>query len=125
LTSLHFGFEDFAYPDGKTTIQISEVLEAKYHIVEHFFSHYDQEIADIVTEAIHSEEHDLSEVVELFHQFLESREIERLGIPGVPTKAAKKGIKIKAGHRRAGITSRPSFVELGLYKDSFRVWLEP
>ncbi len=58
----------------------------------------------------------------LFVQFLDDREIEHLGIPGVPTKAALDGVQSKfklfKGERR------PSFIDTGLYQQSFKAWTE-
>jgi len=63
-----------------------------------------------------------SKIEDMFHRFLERGEMEGLGIPGVPTEAAKRGVnhrlKIKRGARR------PSFIDTGLYDASFKAWVD-
>jgi len=57
----------------------------------------------------------------MFRNFLDKREIEGMGVPGVPTQAALLGLgrnKSKRGQRR------PSFVDTQLYKRSFTVDIE-
>jgi hypothetical protein len=57
-----------------------------------------------------------------FHKFLDSKEMETLGIPGVPTAAALKGVshrlKLKKG------APRPSFIDTGMYQAHFKSWVE-
>jgi len=50
------------------------------------------------------------------------KEVEKLGIPGVPTKAALRGVnhRLKHPYRRRG--ARPSFVDTSLYMSSFKAW---
>lgn len=137
LSSLHFGFEEFKYPDGMTTVDVANILESQYHIVEHFFETHQDVINELVHEAlaesIETAQVDLKRIEELFRGFLDSGEMEKLGIPGVPTEASLKKIKVRSYNRggtkvksytKLGGSVRPSFVHLGLYRDSFRVWLE-
>jgi hypothetical protein len=53
------------------------------------------------------------------------QEIESMGLRGVPTKAALKGINHRLRHPyRKSNPRRPSFVDTGLYVASFRAWME-
>jgi hypothetical protein len=58
----------------------------------------------------------------LFRKFLTSKEMDGLGIPGVPTLASLEGIsrRFKRGHGPA----RPSFIDTGLYESDFKSWVD-
>ena len=57
-----------------------------------------------------------------FKRFLYSQEVERLGIPGVPTRAALDGINHRFKNPRTG-KRRPSFIDTGLFEASFKAWV--
>jgi hypothetical protein len=60
-----------------------------------------------------------------FKRFITSREAERVGIPGTPTKAALAGVNHRLKHPyRKSNPRRPSFRDTGLYLASFRAWVE-
>lgn len=139
---LHLGVNDLPYAtkDAISTGSVAEILEAKYHIMEVFYELHQQEIADALTNGIQGSLETLlmsgkanprdllnssgtSQIVDLFHQFLLSGEVEKMGIPGVPTKAAidRKSSRFK---KKRGPNKRPSFVDTGTYESSFQAWLE-
>jgi hypothetical protein len=136
VTSLHLGFEPTPYPGGDTADKIARILEAEYGIVQHFLTLHKDTISELIHQALadslETGEIELTSVEKLFHQFLDSGEIERLGIPGTPTEASKKKTKVGTHIRRgkwvSGYTrrqrARASFVKTGTYRDSFRAWIE-
>jgi hypothetical protein len=58
-----------------------------------------------------------------FRQNLSSRKYDGV-IPGVPTTAAQRGISHLQQRPYAKRSSRPSFVDTGMYQRSFRAWVE-
>lgn len=137
---LQLGVANFPYADAKrsaTTEQVAGWLEAKYHIMETFYEIHKTEIAEAMTASLTSAllgqemgaplvdpMGDAMQKVELlFREFLTMREMETLGIPGVPTEAALRGVnhRMKRNHG----PRRPSFIDTGLYETSFKSWLEP
>ncbi len=59
-----------------------------------------------------------------FRKFISSREAERVGIPGTPTRAALMGYSKRRVRPRARGPRRPSFRDTGLYMNAFRAWVE-
>ena len=125
---------------GVTTGDVAGWLENRYHIMELFFETHHQEITALLTEAMAGQLENLlaggssveinplaggtEEIENLFRKFLSDREVETLGIPGVPTQAALKGVsaRFKSGYNPKG--RRPSFIDTGLYEASFRAWAD-
>ena len=125
---------------GVTTGDVAGFLENRYHIMELFWETHHQEITDLLTESVAGHLENLlagapmlvenpfmggSEGIEnLFRKFLSDREVENLGIPGVPTKAALEGVsaRFKSGYNPKG--RRPSFIDTGLYEAAFRAWAD-
>lgn len=125
-----------AAPAGaETTGDIASILEAKYHVIEIFYQENQQAIADLVAESMAGALETLmmtgqptsdplaqayADIQKLFKNFILSGAIEKLGYPGIPTKAALEGVqtslKLKKGPRR------PSFKDTGLYMGSFMSW---
>ena len=122
---------------GTTTGDVAKILEEKYHIMQVFFDENTQVIVEYLEDSVAGALESLllgapavtfgpfgegtRRIEKRFRDFIIRQEIEDLGIPGVPTAAALAGVnhrlKIKRGHRR------PSFVDTGLYVQSFRAWL--
>jgi hypothetical protein len=124
-------------PAPTTTVQVAEILEEKYGVMQAF---YDARKNDITQHMIESAEGALETlfmggpVDDLFAEasqgiqadfrtFLMTAEIETMGIPGVPTKAAqeRRSLRFKA---KVGPNSRPSFIDTGTYELAFRGWVE-
>lgn len=120
-----------------TTGEVAEWLENKYHLMEVFYLEYENEFADVVANGYagametammsgHLVEDPLagaaSELEESFRYFITSQEVEGLGIPGTPTKAALEGksSRFKSGHG----PRRPSFIDTGQYVASFKTWFD-
>lgn len=131
-----------AHPAGsETTGDVATWLENKYHVVETFYELHEQQVIDTVTESVSDAVEALmsgapiatvnpfspgalSDIQSAFKQFLSNREIEALGIPGVPTQAALDGISHRFKNRRNPKGRRPSFIDTGLYQASFIAWMD-
>lgn len=121
----------------ETTGDVASWLEDKYHVMEAYFAVNAQKIGDeLAASAAGALENQMmgapttanpyAEGMDFINQgfrdFLDSGEIERMALPGVPTDAATRGVnhrlKIKKG------AARPSFIDTGLYQTSFRAWVD-
>jgi hypothetical protein len=122
-----------------TTGDVAEILEAKYHIFEHFWQLHE---ADIIGDLTESYENALetfllggpvnldpsgaatSKIEDRFKQMLSLRELDSLGYPGIPTAAALAGksSRFKSGYTK-NRTPRPSFVDSGLLQASAKAWM--
>jgi hypothetical protein len=161
---LHLGVIDAPYvppaltPSGKsskakwpnkTTGDVADILEAKYHVMEVFDElHHRDIVADLerslkaatanlavkqqlaqsgakvrITRADIDPYRDAEQQIgKMFRDFITGREMDGL-FNGVPTKAA---LKRKSARFKSGVApkERPSFVDTGLYEASFRAWIE-
>jgi hypothetical protein len=138
FVKLHLGVAEIPYEDGKTTGDVAEYLENKYHPMEIFWQLHGQEVADDMAGGLAGSleslmmgappTHDpfgtaMSRTEERFKSMISSGELERLGYPGLPTEAAKKrrSLRFKA-KKKSG--PRPSLVDTGLYQASFKSWVD-
>lgn len=124
----------------KSTGDVADILEAKYHVMEIFFEEHADDVvtyledglqgtidnilmgAPLTVSAFASAE---SKIKDRFDQFISQREMDALGYPGIPTQAAQKGISHRFKRPRGSRVPRPSFIDTGLYLSSFRAWIEP
>lgn len=121
----------------QTTGMIAEILEDKYQIMQRFFDMHKANIAEDLTEAMAGSLESLlmgappradlfasgtSKIEQQFRSFLENKEMDKLGIAGVPTAAALAGIS----HRFKGKfgPERPSFIDTGLYASAMKSWIK-
>ncbi len=66
-----------------------------------------------------------SEIESAFRHFIVQEEMAGLGVPGVPTAAALKGINHRLRHPYAKSNPRrPSFVDTGLMLANFKAWVD-
>jgi hypothetical protein len=138
--TLHLGVVDvpYAVKDGTTTGQVARWLEDRYHVMEIFSEIHGQEIADAMAQSMADAVDGLmmgapvsgnplaaaESVIDVaFKKFIDTKEMDHLGIPGVPTKAAKDGVskRFKSGF---GPKNRPSFQDSGLYETDFKAWVD-
>lgn len=141
--TLHLGVLDQPYTNDKesgvTTGDVAEFLEAKYHPMETFSEvHMEDLIIPSLEDGIRGSLESLlmgappslnvfgtatDKIRKGFDDFITNKEMESLGIPGVPTKAAldRRSARFKKGKARR---QRPSFVDTGLYLDSFMAWVD-
>lgn len=136
-TVLHLGVIEMPYADSdKTTGDVAEILEAKYHVMEVFFETNEREIGGFFAESMRGALENLiagspvtanplvdaeGAVEDRFHRFIEQDEMDGL-VPGVPTKAARRGVNHRLKIKRGD--PRPSFRDTGLYEASFKAWTE-
>ncbi len=140
MTVLHLGVIEmpYAHQHGESTGDVATWLEAKYGVMAAFYKRHGNEIAAGMVNALRGATDNLmmgapptsnpyaggeSGIKVAFDKFLTSGEIEGMGIPGVPTKAAqqRRSSRFKKGKAKA---RRPSFVDTGLYDASFKAWID-
>lgn len=124
----------------KTTGDVATILEAKYGVMGAFYENNELAIvADLEVSLRDSLEGLIaggqpigldpfgdatSKIEEKFKDFLSSREAERVGIEGTPTRAARRGVNHRFKHPYAkGNPRRPSFIDTGLYQASMKAWV--
>lgn len=148
---IHLGVADQLY-SGKniSTGDVAEILEAKYGILKEFFVAHQSDIQLLIERCYLKAFEEMAaglpsrdpfgsamqEIQQMMDDWLSKQEVEKVGIKGVPTKAAllgknsnfasgfnqvsmkkfKKGVRV--GKRR------PSFVNSGLMRASYRAWVE-
>jgi hypothetical protein len=143
---LHLGVLDIAYNEppskGKagssgvqTTGDVATWLENKYGVMAFFVEKHQEDIADAMADAVAGAFETLqmggppssdlygsgtNAIEALFKNFLTMREMD--GQPGVPTLAALKGRSKRFAGGRGPV--RPSFIDTGLYQDSFKAWVD-
>jgi len=123
-----------------TTGEVADILEKKYGVMEVFFEAHEDEISEALTDSVDKAIETLklgdgavvlnfktaeAKIEAMFKQFLESEEIEQMGIEGVPTKAAIRGISHRKAHPyKKGNDRRPSFIDTGTYQQNFKAWVD-
>ena len=149
---LHLGVVDLPYvqaapssnrrrstsaPGHQTTGDVAGWLENRYHVMAHFAELRGPDIAAALeasvagaletvlmggspaTNLFSSAE---GKIEETFRRFVESKEMGALGYPGIPTQASLEGKSQRFKSRRGPV--RPSFLDTGLFLQSFRAWVE-
>lgn len=140
MPTLHLGVIDVPYEaDKKSTGDVAEILEAEYHIMETFFHAEEPAIIAALEQSIGDSLEDLlsrgrpganslaaaeQDIQTAFMKFIDSEEMAAIGVAGVPTLAALRGINHRLKHPYAkGNPRRPSFKDTGTFEQSFRAWL--
>ncbi len=123
--------------DSKTTGDVGEILDRKYHIYTTFWSRYQNRIAKNLEESLGDAIEVMmnggpaardpltaatSSIETMFKAFLSNREMD--GLPGIPTQAAQDGVSHRFKHPYAKRAPRPSFIDTGLLQTSFRAWVD-
>ena len=140
---LHLGVTDVAYSNANkggassatTTGQVAEILEAEYDVMHVFYNKYEKEIAEQISQrlkvllearqqggdsSVAMREIFLPKTETAFKKYLDMREWR--GVTGRVIMAAVMGTAhSKADKKRA--TSRPEFIDTGLYQQSMKAWL--
>lgn len=123
---------------AKNTGDVAAFLEARYGVMATFYRTHQAEIAQAIGQSLAGalESVRMGRVVDpwgsatqtiqqAFRDFINSREAERVGIPGTPTQAALRGVNHRLKHPYARRNARrPSFRDTGLYVASFRAWVD-
>ena len=135
------GLPPLAGSPTPTTGQVARILEDKYHIMELFYEDNRNFVGKALEESLQGSLEDIlmgapvnptpnpfaeaeSEIQNRFKKFLSTREVESLGIPGVPTQAALDGRSSRFKKGKSPTGRRPSFIDTGLYQSSFKAWTE-
>lgn len=125
-----------------TTGDVAEWIEDKYHVIENFYRINEQGIASSLENSLAGALESVmmgapvdqflgagaafatatNEIEDCFRNFIDTKGMDALGYPGVPTKAAIKGIRSRFKKRRD--PGRPSFQDTGLYEASFKSWVD-
>lgn len=148
---LHMGVIEGPHPseDGvvKTTQDVADELEKNYGIFEHFASWDEAKIAEYLeTGYVKVFEgrstnpfKDMNENIgKDFRTFLDMEFMADMGVHGVPTKAALMGARLSVGGPQKWIkksgknmpitrsygSRRPSFIDSGVFRASFKAWTE-
>ncbi len=148
---IELGVIDNPYESSdKTTGDVAQILEAKYHIIGIFVEVHKADIQRILERSfvtafeemaiglpprpVHASA--LQEIQVLMKRWLSTQEVERQGIIGVPTLAALMGVnhRFRSGLNRVSMKQfrkgarqgvrRPSFIDTGLYQASLKAWEE-
>lgn len=137
---LTLGVLDQPYANGEavTTGDVAKILEAEYGIMRAFARVHSRVITDAIASSVENAitalvnghridpwAAGLQKINQAFRVFINSREAERVGIPGTPTQAALKGVnhRLKRPYRKSN-PRRPSFRDTGLFVASFRSWVK-
>jgi hypothetical protein len=124
---------------GETTGDVAEILEAKYHVMQHFWDTCGSEVCDALTEDMMDAFADrasgrnidtpdftaaTSKMHQMFNEFIDRRGMDGMEL-GVPTMAARLGINHRFLHPYAKANpERPSFKDTGTYAASMLAWIE-
>lgn len=153
---LVMGVVDIAYSDAqsgnKTTGEVAQILENKYHVMETFYVVREDKIADYLAGSLSNAIADavsgrrsnqspfddgMRDIEAEFRDFLDANEMSRL-VAGLSegesaafdwsktfSSAANAGVRSRFKNRQNNNGGpRPVFVDTGLYQESFRAWVE-
>jgi hypothetical protein len=123
---------------SRSTYEVACILEAKYGIMHHFFKAHENEIIEAMINAyegareqvqltgrfIDPSADGINDIQIMFNRFIDEKEMDRMGVAGVPTAAALHGVSHRFFHPYAKRGPRASFYDTGLYEDSFRAWVD-
>jgi hypothetical protein len=157
---LHLGVIDLPYqiPPPKrrrrrisagqvTTGDVATWLENRYHIMEVFYEeHRDDIVGNAIDESLQGAIESVmlgappaidpfgsatSKIEDGLKQFIVGGEMEKLGYPGVPTKAAqlrasgrRRGARFKTAQATGTGAAAVSFYDSGLYEGSIKAWVD-
>lgn len=135
---LHLGVIQQPYRrGGLTTYDVAKILESRYGIMAAFYRVHQRDVHKalansvegaletlLMGRAINPWSGGMQAIQQDFRDFISSREAERVGIPGTPTKAALRGVNHRLAHPYRRGVRRPSFRDTGLYMTSMRAWVD-
>lgn len=141
MTTLHLGVIELPHPGGDktglTTGDLAEILESKYGLYSVFLDanleKIEAQVADSLADAIDNmlagapaPENPFAgaeqEVARDFINFLDTSEIEKIGVRGTPTEAALKGVNRRLKQRKGA--RRPSFIDTGTLRAATTAWVD-
>lgn len=150
---IHLGVNDVPYannPNGATTAKVAEWLEEKYGILGAFVARKETQIVSHLESGLQNSLEEMliglpvrdplgtasSLITRDMREWISLQEVERVGIPGVPTRAALLGLssRFKSGLNGVSMAAfkkgvrtgrrRPSFRDTGLMERNYRCWSE-
>jgi hypothetical protein len=138
---LHLGVIDQPYQTGReSTGDVAEILEGKYGVMDHFVKKHEQDIANDLENSLKGALENVllggppssdpfaaatSAIDNRFKKFLSSKEMDSLGVAGVPTQASLAGTSKRFKQKQKKDRGpRPSFIDTGLYQASFKSWVD-
>ena len=126
----------------KDAEKVSNILEDKYGILDYFNEKYSEYIETLISNRFDDIAEEVlsrpegrqyttakmsnimkpvgKDVEKLFREFLDKEEMNASGQAGIPTGAAMMGIRHGIGSKTLKGVSRPSFIDTGIYRASFR-----
>jgi len=131
----HLGVVDVAYSeDGKTTTtgDVAEILEANYGVMRTFVELHEKDIANELSSQLMGMLESAKQgaplplgsiqfpkIDAMFRDYLDHGEWEKTS--GQPTQAAQNGVRTgkKRPYKKSN-SPRPSFIDTGLYRGSFK-----
>jgi len=133
---LHLGVIDVPEPEGNTTYGVAMILEDKYGLFSKFAESNIKNISSHLTDSVAGALETVlqggkvknpfasaeSAIDKDFRHFLDIEQMAKLGVEGVPTKAALMGKSIRF-KRKVG-PRRPSFIDSGVLQASFKSWVD-
>lgn len=145
---IHLGVTDLPYIkarsrrakpkiDTQTTGDVAEHLERRYHVFQHFLELHGDAVTGAVENGLQGALESMlmgaprppsllssgaGAIEEAFRRMIDSKELDRLGYPGIPTRASIIGVRSRFKRRRD--PGRPSFQDTSLYEGSFKVWAD-
>lgn len=152
--TLHLGVIDVPHDNiskkakasNKTTGDVAEILEGKYHLFRVFLETHEAEIVADLEAGLQSAADAIlsgapvnldpfgegtSSITARMKDFLAQGEMEKLGYPGVPVKASGKtpfrkgGINHRLKHPYSSKNSpRQSFIDTGQLQASMKAWVD-
>lgn len=120
-----------------TTGEVADILEAKYEVMGHFADQFQTVIAMHLEQSISGAIENMmlgappiedpfqeatNEIEIDFTKFIDTAEIEKLGLPGIPTQAAIDGVQTRLKDKKGA--RRVSFRDTGMYVGNFKAWME-
>lgn len=138
MSRLVFGVRNVAYtdaehPESTTTYQVAKILEDRYDVMGVFYKIHHQEIIDRIAKRYLDRVKDLMDgkpsprrwpmerIDSLFRDYLSADEWQ--SYTGETIQAAQKGRSSRKKAKKYA-TGRPAFIDSGLYRRSFRSWIE-
>lgn len=141
MPTLHLGVLDLPHPGGGkqalTTGGLAEILESKYGLYSVFLDANLEKITEDLADSIQDSIDNIlagapapenpyaaaeQQVAADFVAFLDTSEMEKIGVRGTPTAAALAGVnhrlKISKGARR------PSFIDTGALRAATAAWVD-
>jgi len=141
VTTLHLGVLELPHPGGEktglTTGDLAEILERRYGLYSVFLDanleKIEEQVAESLADAIDNmvagapaPENPFAgaeqAVARDFINYLDTSEIEKIGVRGTPTEAALRGVNHRLKKNKGA--RRPSFIDTGTLRAATTAWVD-